>query len=173
MIFACHKGFALTRNEFYWGQISSYLNTSLPPEMQGNYFAVSVHFSLAVIWEATCEIHRSQKLVTVLLKKADQTAIPFMVKSWAVQILLSFSTDLELQGSITALFRPCHHQALPSPFPGVISWALQELHGCRDVRAVTPPAQHHAALCSAPHWDKGENWKMWKCQNCWVDVRTV
>lgn len=169
MISACHKGFALTRNEFYWGQISSYLNTSLPPEVQGNYFAVTVHFSLAVVWEATCEMHCSQKLVTALLKKADQSSILLMVKSRPVQILLSIFTDWEFQGSITVPLWLCHHQALPFPFSG--AWALQELCGCRGV---TPQQHSTTRPCDQPHtgirWD---NWKMSKHQNFWVDIRTV
>lgn len=84
MIFACHKGFALTHNEFYWGQISSYLNTSLPPEIQdsGNYFAITMHFfrgrdlgSSLILW-----ICCFQKLVTVLLKKLIKLFVPFMAK---------------------------------------------------------------------------------------------
>lgn len=167
MISACHKGFALTRNEFYWGQISSYLNTSLPPEVQGNYFAVTVHFSLAVIWEATCEMHCSQKLVTALLKKADQSSILLMVKSRPVQILLSISTDWEFQGS-------CAPLAVPPSGTAISLLRCLGLAGASWLQRCNPSAaQHHPALWSAPHWDKGENWKMSKHQNCWVDIRTV
>lgn len=81
MIFACHKGFALTRNEFYWGQISSYLNTSLPPEIQGlgNYFAIIMFFLGSDLGSNLWNILLSNTCYTSA-KKANNTFIPFLAK---------------------------------------------------------------------------------------------
>lgn len=105
MIFACHKGFALTHNEFYWGQISSYPNTSLPPEIQGsgNYFAITVHFFLGsylgsslISWNILLS-----KTCYSSAQKADKTFVPFMAKKlllcrflFSFPLIYNFSTAL-------------------------------------------------------------------------------